>query len=282
MDDPRAQRTLVKSPPELWAEISDVEALAGHLGAFGEIRITRLEPETTVAWEGDRARGTVELEPTGWGTKVTLTARIAPEPPRDPEPAAAPDPEGATEPAAEGEEGDEEPPRAAGDPAPEPDAAAAAELEPVTDAEPEPAEPEPVTDDEPERADQEPEPEPARRPGFFARLFGRRRERRVEPPAAARTDAPVAAVPAEEPVAAARAEDPEPVRDAEAAKEPEPAPGQQPEPVSHAEPAGEASPAASAPEANEPGPLDAGRAEAILAGVLDDLGSAHHRPFSRG
>src|SRR5687768_15266859 len=71
-----AQRTLVKSPPELWAEISDPEALARHLGAFGEIRITRTQPETTVAWEGDRARGTVELAPAGWGTKVTLTAEV--------------------------------------------------------------------------------------------------------------------------------------------------------------------------------------------------------------
>src|SRR4029078_625020 len=101
MVDPRAQRTLVKSPPELWAEVSDVGALAGHLGAFGEIRITRLEPETTVAGEAARARGAVELEPSGWGTKVTLTAQIASEPPRDPEPAAAPEPAGATEPAAE-------------------------------------------------------------------------------------------------------------------------------------------------------------------------------------
>ncbi len=74
MDEQRAQRTLVKSPPELWAEISDVEALARHLGEFGEISITRSEPETAVAWEGDRARGTVELEPAGWGTRVTLTA----------------------------------------------------------------------------------------------------------------------------------------------------------------------------------------------------------------
>src|ERR671934_2474558 len=72
-----AQRTLVKSPPELWAELSDAEALARHLGEFGEIRITRLEPETTVAWEGERASGTVELEPSGWGTKVTITARLA-------------------------------------------------------------------------------------------------------------------------------------------------------------------------------------------------------------
>ena len=82
MSEPTAHRTLVKSPPELWAEVSDAESLAKHLGEFGEIRITRLEPETTVVWEGERASGTVELEPSGWGTKVTLTATPrAPEPP---------------------------------------------------------------------------------------------------------------------------------------------------------------------------------------------------------
>jgi hypothetical protein len=204
MDDPRAQRTLVKSPPELWAEVSDVGALAGHLGAFGEIRITRLEPETTVAWEGDRARGTVELEPSGWGTKVTLTAQIASEPPRDPEPAAAPEPEGATEPAAEDE------------------------VEPVTA---------PVA-----------APEPARRRGFFARLFGRR----PEPP------------PEVEPAAVAP---PAPVARAERADAQE-------------EPAPESVRVAAHPP--QPASLDAGRAEAILAGVLDDLGAARHRPFSRG
>jgi hypothetical protein len=48
--------------------------LARHIGEFGEIRITRLQPETTVAWEGEHASGTVEIEPSGWGTKVTLTA----------------------------------------------------------------------------------------------------------------------------------------------------------------------------------------------------------------
>ena len=112
MQEPRAQRTLVKSPPELWAEVSDVEALARHLGEFGEIRITRLDPETTVAWEGDRACGTVALEPAGWGTKVTITAKLAEETVA-PEPA-APEPE----PAAEAEP---EPEAAA----PEPDAGAA-------------------------------------------------------------------------------------------------------------------------------------------------------------
>src|SRR4051794_4323574 len=92
MDEPRAQRTLVKSPPELWAEVSDAGALAGHLGAFGEIRITRLEPETTVAWEGDRARGTGELEPSGWGTKVRLTAMSDSEREDERERVAAPEP----------------------------------------------------------------------------------------------------------------------------------------------------------------------------------------------
>ena len=44
----QAQRTLVKSPPELWAELSDPAALARHLGELGEIRITRLQPEQKI------------------------------------------------------------------------------------------------------------------------------------------------------------------------------------------------------------------------------------------
>jgi hypothetical protein len=99
MSEHEASRTLVKSPPELWEECSDAASLARHLGQFGEIRITRLEPESTVAWEGEGVRGTVLLEPSGWGTRVTLTANPegevlaeaplveGPEPaPADPEP----------------------------------------------------------------------------------------------------------------------------------------------------------------------------------------------------
>ena len=67
------QRTLVKSPPELWAELSDPSALARHLGELGDIRITRIEPETAVEWGAEDASGTVLLKPSGWGTKVTLT-----------------------------------------------------------------------------------------------------------------------------------------------------------------------------------------------------------------
>jgi hypothetical protein len=74
MTEHTATRTLVKSPPELWAECSNADALTRHLDGFGDIKITRLEPETAVAWEGEQVRGTVRLEPSGWGTKVTLTA----------------------------------------------------------------------------------------------------------------------------------------------------------------------------------------------------------------
>ena len=76
MPDLTAKRTLVKSPPELWEELSEVQGLAKHLGAFGEIKITKLEPEHTVAWEGEHASGTVSIEPSGWGTKVTLHAEL--------------------------------------------------------------------------------------------------------------------------------------------------------------------------------------------------------------
>src|SRR5688572_24136875 len=89
MPDLTAKRTLVKSPPELWDELSEVEGLMKHLAAFGEIKITKLEPEHTVAWEGEHGSGTVSIEPSGWGTKVTLHAEL----PEAAEPAAEPEPE---------------------------------------------------------------------------------------------------------------------------------------------------------------------------------------------
>jgi hypothetical protein len=100
MTDLSVKRTLVKSPPELWSEVSEVESLARHLGELGEIKISRLEPEHTVAWEGERASGTVEIEASGWGTKVTLTAEVETSDvrPQTPEPEAAPEPEPEPEP----------------------------------------------------------------------------------------------------------------------------------------------------------------------------------------
>ncbi len=213
MSDPTVQRTLVKSPPELWAEISDAEALARHLGAFGEIRITRLEPETTVVWEGDAACGTVSLAPSGWGTKVTLTAEL-----QALEEALVEEPV--------------EPVAAVVEPEPEPVA-----------VEPEP-EPEPVA--------VEPKPEPViPKRGFFARLFGRATP--VEPVAVV-----VEAPPGSE-------EEVQPTEPFDVVVEEEPAP--------EVEIEVEVEPVAAF------GPEDAQEA---LADALDSLGSAHHRPFSRG
>jgi hypothetical protein len=89
------QRTLVKSPPELWAELSDPTSLARHLGELGEIKITRVEPEKTVEWEAADTTGKVLLKPSGWGTKVTLSAArelSAPEPAVEAPAQAEPDP----------------------------------------------------------------------------------------------------------------------------------------------------------------------------------------------
>jgi hypothetical protein len=314
MPEPSAHRTLVKSPPELWAELSDVESLARHLGEFGEIRITRLDPETTVAWEGDRARGMVELEPSGWGTKVTITAELAEaEDPLAPEPnPRAAEAEPGAEPLAEAEpetvtEGGPEPlaepqpePLAAED-KPEREALAAEVPEPLGDPQPEAvaaeAERDPGAEAEtPAKAEpRAAEPEPAPKKGFFARLFGRRHkveaivesepvaDRQPEPPAAeAEPKAqPLPAEPESQPLAAEPK--PQPL-----AAEPEPQPlaadpKPEPEPVAAAEPDLEpvAVVAEPEPEPTAPPILDDERVHAILTGVLDDLGSAHHRPFSR-
>src|SRR6185503_14714682 len=119
MPDLTAKRTLVKSPPELWEELSEVEGLSKHFGAFGEIKITKLEPEHTVAWEGEHASGTVSIEPSGWGTKVTLHAELpereeepAAEKPREPEPVAEEPEPVAEEPEPVAEEPVEEEPEA--------------------------------------------------------------------------------------------------------------------------------------------------------------------------
>jgi hypothetical protein len=174
MPDLTAKRTLVKSPPELWEELSEVEGLAKHLGAFGEIKITKLEPEHTVAWEGEHASGTVSIEPSGWGTKVTLHAELS-------------------EATAETE--------AEADPVP---AAVAAEPEPEPVAEPEPepvVEPEPVAEPEPVVEQREPA---SQRRGFWGWLFRPRTGPPVgDPgPVAKQPDAkPVVSEPEPEPVA---------------------------------------------------------------------------------
>jgi hypothetical protein len=225
MTEYEASRTLVKSPPELWAELSDQVSLAGHLAEpFGEIRITRLEPETAVAWEGERASGTVRIEPSGWGTRVTLTARAVQ---GDPPVVEVPEP---------------------GLPPPEPLPRPAPAPEPLPPAARQPSPPAAVE---------------APRRGLLARLRG----------LFGGSEAPalldeLAAQPAPAPA-------PAPESELEPAREPEPAP--EPEPESELEP--EAPESIAPPAAGTASTVDP---DVVLVGVLDKLGAAHHRPFSRG
>jgi hypothetical protein len=277
------ERTLVKSPPELWTELSNPHALARHLGEFGDIRITRVEPEHAVEWQAGDTAGTVRIKPSGWGTKVTLTATREigaaeqavedaaspqPEPEREFEPEAEPEAEAGAHAVA---------------PAPEP------EREPARDS---------IESSQPEPAAVAPPPvvvEPPPRLGFFRRLLGGGRGRNVET-TYVRYEAAASADPEPEPEPERAQPDPfAAVRVALA-----------PHTVAAADPF--STPrrveAASASDSTAPSPeslpdrpcvqtadvsadlraaeeVAAEEVAAVLTSVLDRLGAAHHRPFSR-
>jgi hypothetical protein len=238
------QRTLVKSPPELWSELSNPEALARHLSGLGEIRITSVEPETKVEWESEGASGVVQLKQSGWGTKVTLSVTRVP-----------PLNNGALE--SLDEAGPALEPTVAIEPAPESVGEPVTELasETADDDEPEPVavEPEPIAPIEP---DQEPSPvEPEPQLGFLARIFRKRRAK------------PIAVIEPE----------PEPEIEVVALAAPEPV---YPDPPAQPEASEPAEDLASELESLED--QIAAETTELLTGVLDRLGAAHHRPFSRG
>ncbi len=263
-----AQRTLVKSPPELWAELSDPDSLARHLGELGEIRILRTVPESAVEWEGNGISGAIELKASGWGTKVTLTVtRRLPEPPAPPES----EPVAELEPVAE--------PESVAEPevVAEPEAVAEPELVAGPEVAPEPGAmvaPEAVA--EPESV-AEPEVEP--RLGFFARIFRRRRKAELTldpvPEPVPEPDPVPEPVPEPDPVPKLELE-PEPVHQPELEQQPEP----EPEPQKHAQQEQESQPDIAA-ELLALEEATAAETTAVLTAVLDRLGAAHHRPFSR-
>ncbi|HEX4436075.1 MAG TPA: hypothetical protein VH061_04695 [Solirubrobacteraceae bacterium] len=333
------QRTLVKSPPELWSELSDPDALARHLGELGEISITRTEPEKLVEWEAQGTTGTVAIKASGWGTKVTLTVHHEPAAvaePEESEPSDSPeddDPQEASTEAQDKGTALAEPTSTVPQPSTEPTVVVA-----ETPAEPKPA---PATEaarraagwpdargqvgpaiesdlraaeagaspdvhapwhlGEAEHAPQvegkpstETEPAPAEpRRGFFARLFGSRRKRPA--PDVAETNEPIdlalEQLQVTSPVAVTH-----PLEAPALTVEPEP------EPVALTEPddgaTGEAETESTEPEAApDPEPptasedlaaelkaaeeIAAEQVKAVLTSVLDRLGAAHHRPFSR-
>jgi hypothetical protein len=66
------ERTVVKSPPELWDELGSAECLARWLGA---VRLKTAEPPRRLEWASEVATGVIELEASGWGTKVRALAQ---------------------------------------------------------------------------------------------------------------------------------------------------------------------------------------------------------------
>lgn len=65
------ERTLVKSPPELWEELASEPGLRRWLG---DVRIRATNPPERLEWDSEVASGVIELEASGWGTKVRATA----------------------------------------------------------------------------------------------------------------------------------------------------------------------------------------------------------------
>ena len=80
MPVPSIERTLVKSPPELWELVDDHELMerwsAELLGAAGGVRVVEREPGERLVWEvpsdGDPARIELLLAEKGWGTTVSI------------------------------------------------------------------------------------------------------------------------------------------------------------------------------------------------------------------
>jgi hypothetical protein len=288
------QRTLVKSPPELWAELSDPGTLARHLGELGEIRITRTKPEERVEWEAGSTRGTVVIKPSGWGTKVTLSVtrdiEVVAEPTEEPLPESASAEETAVEVGPTAEAPHAQDPIAVVPPADQPAAESATDVE---ESEPDV----PSAEAEQDKPEQEQEQEPRR--GFFARLFGRRRPLRPEdteqPATEASLDESTSSEPSSE-TATPDTDGPEVAADTavkpstqvveetkQGPSQPSAAPQAQ-EPAEQPEPAAEppSEPAADlSAELAQAEEVAAEEVKAVLTAVLDRLGAAHHRPFSR-
>jgi hypothetical protein len=68
------ERTLVKSPPELWDEIASANALARWLP---DVRVNALDPPSRMEWKADGVSGVIELEASGWGTRIRARAVTA-------------------------------------------------------------------------------------------------------------------------------------------------------------------------------------------------------------
>jgi hypothetical protein len=65
------ERTLVKSPPELWEALVGADALGRRLG---DAELHASDPPRRLEWQSEVARGVIELDAAGWGTRVRAMA----------------------------------------------------------------------------------------------------------------------------------------------------------------------------------------------------------------
>lgn len=75
-----AEKTLVKSLPELWELVNQPERMQGLISALigraAEVKVTASEPEVRLAWEAaavaEQASIEIQMEEKGWGTRVKV------------------------------------------------------------------------------------------------------------------------------------------------------------------------------------------------------------------
>jgi hypothetical protein len=81
----KAQRTLVKSAPELWELADDLSRMEAWMGGLVgtprpvAVEVTEREPERILAWRAAQGGGdaaiAIELAESGFGTSVAITAQ---------------------------------------------------------------------------------------------------------------------------------------------------------------------------------------------------------------
>jgi hypothetical protein len=65
------ERTLVKSPPEVWEELASESGLGRWLE---ELEVREAHAPNRIEWAARGMSGVIELEPSGWGTRVRAQA----------------------------------------------------------------------------------------------------------------------------------------------------------------------------------------------------------------
>jgi len=67
------ERRLVKSPPEVWEELARQTRLSRWLG---EVQVSAADSLHVLEWSAPDANGVIELESSGWGTRVRVRAEM--------------------------------------------------------------------------------------------------------------------------------------------------------------------------------------------------------------